>query len=249
MEKFVAPRLTPLQEKDLDFEVDNHGLTAESFEWKDQPSRTKNGRIVPALVHRQTGWYFIFDYPTTDRIKKNFKFLSIRSPGMKNSEDNREDQDWDAVRDFFWDWIDLIKKNLKISNLWNTVNKEKNQLQNALVINGENTSIQQEEFNAISTKLIDIKKGLEEQVNELLKNQETLNNRLDQNAEFFNQQFELLINSARKLGRKDWLLLVYNTFISISVSAGFNDASREAIFRFLIAGFHWLIEILRHLPK
>lgn len=98
------------QAKEISDAIKAKGLDFSQFQWEERESTKTTGLIVSALVHKPTGYYFIFDY-------HNGNHWTVRSPGKGTSLDTQYPGSWEFQQGYYLQWIDYLKKELEFDDL------------------------------------------------------------------------------------------------------------------------------------
>jgi hypothetical protein len=112
-QKEIITRELLLREKqDCEAILQQTGFDLSEFEWRIAQSKFISNYRVACLVFQGRSFYFQFDYQKISHFGKEPIRWSVRSPGYFQVEDGRPDALWEGQRIYFYDWLDLLKKEL-----------------------------------------------------------------------------------------------------------------------------------------
>ncbi len=194
--------------------IQQMGLDASEFEWRTIPNEDLAGFDVYAftcseLVHRPTGFYFLFG-----GYRVRF------SPGSTRKVDHEEHRDsWDIKGRQLALWLGRVKGEHEAPDLWAAVERER-ELGDAAASSIENSRFTADELPKIQQSLGELKAyliaGIQLQAEQ---------------AAFVEHQFRYLEESSRRFGRKDWLMLLYGTLVSMAVAVALPADSASGLLR------------------
>lgn len=221
------------------------GFNPNDFEWQTSSSRVTRNLEVSVLAYKTTAFFFAFDYVKIDYLGKFLNRWSVRSPGWHEPEDGRFEGSWQSQEGYFYDWLDLLKKEIATPDVWSNFASE-NAFHNILPLSEEeNRPFTQEEMRVVSTHL----RQIEQNIIKAISSKHLADSQSEKNVkETIQRQFEYLDNAAQRVGRVDWKNLVSNSIVTIVISAIFAPDARAEVFRLLIDAFDMLLKAKDLLP-
>jgi hypothetical protein len=203
--------------KNLIFEeVRKTALNTPEFEWQEDYSYCTGGNfIVSKLVHKPTGYYFLFDYSS------NHKHWAVFSPGVNQSMQSEYPGDWSGQWGYVLKWLAQLKLELESPDLWGTIAQEKTLTDVVAHSNDSNEKFKPKEIQMIS-----------QQVEEIRQYILTTIPLTEEHKEFTEKSFNYLKDSAKRLGRKDWLLLATGALINIIINTHMTSEQIRQVLRF-----------------
>ena len=207
--------LLPSQKNVLFNAIRNTGLDPGDFYWEEQPSSHYKDTKVSILVHRTSGYFFLFD----NHWRTAEQFIGKFSPGADITVESYASPCFPFSQ--MLEWIGNVKQQIEEPNLWATISDERSLLEAGSTANSENLPFSKEEQIKVGQALDEIKKYL------LMIQQ--LN--LDQQKKV-QRQLDYLRDASERLGRKDWLNILISTILSTAVTIGLTPDSTRDWFRF-----------------
>lgn len=213
----LLPLLTKHQFDPADFKWEPV-ITEESDTFAGAISTNSTRFNASKLVHASTGYYFTFGGYTT-----------VRSPGTtrKLAEDAHK-ENWQTKLAKFGTWLESLHAEVNAPDLWAAVGQER-ALSKAGSSGLENTPFTLPERGQIAVRLNELKEHV-------LTGQQF---QADQ-AEFIEEQFTYLREASERMGRKDWLNVVFAVLIAITVSAAFAPDQAKALLGVAGTLFQWV---------
>jgi hypothetical protein len=205
--------LLQTQINDIALAIKERGLEITDFEWQTVDSQNITGVKVPLLIHKPTRYFTLFDF----RDPKGQLFSLERCPGRDRLSDSREFESWEAARSFAVNWLDFLKKEIEAPDLWKAISHETSLLTAAADVDS-NAPFTAEEQQYIHSQL----QGLREYLLTV--------HRLD--PELVGPQIQYLVESAGRMGRKDWTAILVRIIVNVIVSAGLPPETSREILKF-----------------
>jgi len=173
---------------------------------------------VSKLVHRPSNYYIIFNGINV-----------IYSPGTNRKVEREEHHDdWQRRYSAFRAWLHCLKAELDTHDPWETVGDER-VLSNALSSMNDNRDFDQSERLEISAKLDELKRHLIE------------GRKLDsEQVAFVEDQFRYLRQAADRVGRKDWLVILWATLVNQAITLALTPAQTRELVGSAGTLFHWI---------
>jgi hypothetical protein len=174
---------------------------------------------VSVLTHRPTGHCCIFGAYTVTFC-----------PGTnKKIEDFGHDDKWPKKQFLCRKWLVALKEEVDAPDLWATIGQEKSLSAAAASADLDNRPFTAAEQNLIATKLDEIKAYLLE------------GQQFDaEQANTVEREFAYLKESSRRLGRKDWLNVLYGGLITVIVGVALAPDAARSLLRLAATAFQSL---------
>jgi hypothetical protein len=194
------------------------------FEWQEHElgEDTRRGVMwstASTLFHRPTRYYFNFG-------RAYCKFV----PGTKSKVEIQEHaSDWANRAAYFHLWLCRLREEVDAPDLWATIGQEKALSTAASSADLDNRPFTAAEQNLIAARLDEIK-GF------LLEGQQFDAEQL----EFLDRQFAYLGEASTRMGRKDWLNVLYGGLITVVVGAALAPDAAKSLLRLAAAAFQSL---------
>ena len=199
----------------------HEGLAPSQFEWEERSSKHADNLEVSALIHRPTGYYFLFDfYGSTSEHWAEF------SPASGSPLHSVHAGSWEFQRDYVLAWITFLKREIEAPDLWGAICQEMKLAEATISVDIPNTPFSPEERETILEQLDEIEAHV----------LDTHSLAADQ-AKFLKKQLSYLKESSSRLGRKDWLTLALGAVVSVAISVG-PDIGRNLFQLFITAIRH-----------
>lgn len=186
------------------------GWDVSTFEWSGIKSPNFAPRLSAILKHKTSKYYFIFD--------NHGEFHCQFSPDVEKLKYNGKVGNWSGQVQRFKDWLGFLSREVNTPDLWSELPND-SKLIGSTLDDSDNSK-----FTAREKKLV--LKGLEEIKQYLLDA-----HKLD--PELVEGQLKYLIDSANRLGRKDWKNILISTIFSIIIQGGIAGHSAQEIFHFV----------------
>lgn len=197
------------------------GLNPSEFVWEERASKFINHTMVSVLTHRPTGFYYIFD------IKGGLHWAEY-SPGPEYAIEQILIGSWESQFRYVVKWLDYLKIEIESPDIWGAISQE-SELLDATVSDDDNSPFTKNEKEDIFTGLKEIKQYLIDahQIN----------------AELVESRLKYLEEATDRLGRKDWINILFSIIIGIILNATVSPESAREIFRFISVVFG---EFIKH---
>jgi hypothetical protein len=152
------------------------------------------------------------------------------SPGQHlKTEVQSHDHDWQVKGRHLKSWLQRIKQEHEAPDLWAEIGKER-ALSDAASSMVENQPFTVTEQQQITTALVEIKQYLL-----------TIRDTQVREAEFIEGQFRYLNDSMKRLGRKDWLNILFSTLLSTAFNIALPPENVKGLMQLAAATMHWLV--------
>jgi len=203
--------------------VNEYGPPPTEFQWSEKRQEEWSGAHsatyrVSVLTHRPTGYYCIFGAHTV-----------TVSPGWSRKIQWIGHEDSFGIKeDFCAKWLVLAKAEAETPDLWASIIDEKS-LSKAASSTVDNQPFTLSEQNLIATKLDEIK-------GHILEGQGFA---ADQ-AEFVEERFAYFKESSTRMGRKDWLNVLYGGLITVIVGVALAPDVAKSLLRLAATAFQSL---------
>ncbi|HMH44820.1 MAG TPA: hypothetical protein VK557_15120 [Pyrinomonadaceae bacterium] len=187
------------------------GLEPSDFEWQ-----TVKGYVttyqVSELVHRSSGYYFMFD-------NAGDRFFSKWSPGKETLSQTLEAGSWLAQCKLVAAWLSYLKRETHSPDLWEQISTEARVLESAASSDSTNDSFTADEKAYIVQGIQEIKQFL------------LTAHKVD--PELVEARLNYLIESSERVGRKDWINLLISVLVGIVINAALPPETTRELFRFV----------------
>lgn len=207
----------------------HEGLDPKEFLWEERQSGKTLNLQVSALIHRPTGFYFVFDF-------HKGQHYTVRSPGETSAFDTQFPGSWVYQRGYLIEWINSVKREYEALDLWAAVTSERQFFVAAAESQeGGPFDVQEQEF--IRTRVNEIR--------EYLVSTHSLN---EHHQEYVERQLDYLVAAAKRQPRRDWLHLAIGVLVSIVIQLGLSSSAASEFFRFASNAFSELFGGTKLLP-
>lgn len=216
------------------------GLTPAEFEWSAPPDPASQSPSFsdifhtqwPKITHTPTGCYFSFG---SSSVSNNQFYIKYFPSAEQFAETQIEtDGSWSNTIRIFEIWLGIVLREHTEPDLWSTTDNK------ALIAEEltefENSSFSLDEQVRISKAIVELKSFL------LSTRQHS-----SEQIQFIEERLNHLDESAKRLGRKDWITLAMGTLTNIVVGVALApDAARELVrnagllLGWIVGGVHFL---------
>ncbi len=208
------------------------GLDPSSFELVEQDSLITPNLLVPAVVHKPTGYYCRFDGDA------NHLYDVRWSPAAQSMVGNLNVSKWDnnqivIVRS----WLVYLKREIEVPDFWASLAQETQLIEAASSSETGNTLFTSDEQVYISNQLREIE-------NFLL----TSHNLNKEQAEFVRNRLNYLEAASKRIGRVDWVNALVGVVFSVLVSAAFAPDEARNLLHFVTNALGQLLKSFPALP-
>jgi hypothetical protein len=216
--------LTKLQKNRILQVILEYGPPPGDFQWTEREQKehylaSLRPYIVSVLTHHPTGYFCIFGAHE----------ITV-SPGIsKKIQDVFHEDDWRKKENACGKWLVLVKSEVDAPDLWATIGQEKALSTAASSPDLDNRPFTAAEQNLIATKLDEIKAYL-------LEGQQFA----AEQAEFVKERFEYFEESSKRMGRKDWLNVLYGGLITLVVGVALAPDAAKDLLRLAATAFQSL---------
>ena len=182
------------------------GLIPSEFSWATSSSESFPDHSVSRITHFPTGYFLSFD-----RSSRWHQMYFSGSPGRNEISFSRygtEKELWsDDTKIIVQEWLNNLKKEIDAPDLWKLAHEENNLLDSVgRTSTLENTPFLEDEQLLISLKILEIRN--------FLINTQDLNVHHQQTVK---KQLEYLVESSKRLGRKDWMNIGIGALFSLAM--------------------------------
>lgn len=208
------------------------GFMPSEFEWRARPSGFQEDTTVPLLLHKQTGFYFVFD------MNAGKMRICLASPhkGVAGEGYIQSVEKWEALLRIFSTWLEDVKREQTEPDLWRTTSTERLLIAPRLD-DLENSPFDEPERARISLAIEEMRQFLR-----------LTGHYTKEQMAFIDSRLNHLEESSHRLGRKDWITLAMGTLTNIVVGVALApDAAREFVrtasnlFGWITSGLHLLL--------
>jgi len=208
--------------------IKKENLNPNDFEWTESNSSQTKDLFVSALIHKPSGYYYIFDY------QNNSHWCSF-SPGSDKVIDNSYPGDWTHQYNNFINWLKYLIRETTSPDLWKNMILENNNISYANIPNDIKFSINEHEQIKMFTQkfLTDFNK---------LIGQNNLNN------EIIVSKLKYLEESSQRQGKQDWVYTAIGVFFTIITAYGTQEHAK-LIFNMLYSFISQLVNEFPNLSK
>jgi len=194
--------------------IEKRSLDASQFVWEDRESTRRQDRVVSALVHRPTGYYFLFDFIDQEHWAE-------RSPGSDSPLDTKYPKVWGNQRVYVYEWLGYLKREIEAPDLWAEISQETELAEAVVSTEIGNTPFTEGEQQLIAERL--------EEIGKFLATTQTLS---DEQAQFVKKRLNYLADAASRLGRQDWLHTTIGVLFTIITGVALAPNQARELFRF-----------------
>ena len=217
-------RLLNKQKNDVFERVKQGGLDPLGFEWVDR----KNAHNVQYSVLRlrsEPSFYFDFDY--TDHFRPHC------SPWHDRREVRLSTASWIEVLNYVNAWIQSLKNELNTPDPWNALSDYTEISGVRVAPNSVNTQFTVPEAEKVAHAIEDIRKLLLNHVGSATAQ-----------AAAVNDQLNSLLESSKKMGRKDWFNLAIGALITLAMNIALPPEITKQAFEILKASLTGIVHLL-----
>jgi hypothetical protein len=199
--------------------VRKNDLDPTNFSWEKIKSLRDPSITVNQLNHIQSDFFFTFDY----------SFQSTFSPGEQTLVEQRTNENWNGQINQFSKWVGFFRREYEAPDLWKLLETE-TELPEATQ-KEDNQPFSDKEKQEISSALEEVKKYLTDVQG------------ID--LTLVEPRIKYLEDAKDRLGRKDWINILYSTIMTIVIASTTTPDSATEILRFVGAIFR---QIFANLP-
>lgn len=202
------------------------GLDPKEFEWHKVQGTPRNS-IVSELRHKETGYYFRFDYSTTfdQPVTGRYAKFSPSKGGRSGSQRSTIDQPLVMFRH----WVECLKRELDAPDLWAMLAEETARLQALATVEGENQPFTPDELPVVLTRLEELKGQME-----------AASDKSDETLKLIEQRFDFLEEQAKIAGRTSFFLMLLGSILGHLLSS---SLSGEQVRAFIQASMRIMMEL------
>lgn len=206
--------------------VQSVGFAPSAFEWTQRSSSVRSSlENMSCLVHRPSGFYFLFDITARDTHYCSF------SPGLDREFEERHPGDWDGQLQCVSDWLRYVKREVEAPDLWSVLGQQADAMLGDLpAALDSNEQFSPDEVGRIAEALREVKSYMAATY-ELTSDQTVdLSDRLD-----------YLESAASRLGRKDWINLAFGVLTNLAIAAAFNPDAARGLLHIAAQALRWVV--------
>lgn len=222
------------QKNELFIRLQNRGFNLSSFEPTQFAGlKQKNLQHAFQIKHSESGYYFTVE-EVDGRNEPTFYYEYY--PSEKNMRVNNLTvglNSFESVLPYFEKWMEFIKKELEIIDLWELNGKMRTALEE-ITSYSDNSPIKPDEIEKTTEVLEEFGKYLKVTIP---KNDE---NESDVQLQQIQSNVAFLINALPRFGRKDYLVLVLSFFINIISTLTVSETTAKGIMEFARAVYNIL---------
>lgn len=208
------------------------GLPHTSFDWIDGEFSDSNEKF-DVLVYKDSSYYFQFAISSD-----NFQWK--RSPGISRLIENGGTDvfsAWDSMIGAASKWLESLKIEVSDPDLWENLPETSDSLWQASESDINDSMFTVEERKTIVQGIQEIREFAIETGMEAAE------------IKLLDGKLDYLVESSSKLSRKDWILVVSGTLLSIATSQTFDSSAAKAIFEIAGKAFNQLYQGMLLLPQ
>jgi len=209
----------------------SRNIDPDGFEWREVLSELGLPITIAALFHIPTGYYYRFEVDSQSHL------WAIRSPGANIKRQIERTGNWPTQMKIVEQWLDMMKREIEEPDFWETIRSQSSLLEAGSNEVTENTSFSKEEQARIAQDLSEIKEFLFTTI-QIREEQKT----------FVEQRLRYLLEASNRLGRKDWLNILFSGLISIIIGLALAPDKSADLLRFSAQVFHWLVRTPHFFP-
>ena len=222
-------RLLKTQRNEV-FEVIKHvELDPSSFYWEARAAKSESYEILNFKDH--------FSYFGFLIIKKNFRWEYRPGEVYEIETGGDRSTDWSDILVSVYKWLTNIKNEIDEPDLWANLANTSDSLWDSTNPINENSHFSDSE------QLI-IQGGIKEIRSFILKTNTT-----DEEMRLVGNKLDYLIESSKKVGRKDWILMLTGTLLSIATSLALGPATVKSLSDIVGNVFRELYQGLLLIPR
>lgn len=219
--------LTPLQKNAVLEAIKKARLDRREFDWSSVATQSQAiGRglepfMVPVLLHRPTGFAFLFD------VDRNGSHQAIYRPGPQGPTYHADTHVWSEQLSHVGLWLNDVRENHLAPDLWAALETQQDLIASLSQDDADDNS----PFTAPERELIAQQlRELKEQIAQGFELQGAALNQLEERVEY-------LIDATARLGRFDWKQALLSQLLSLIVLALLPPEALAAIVQYLTGGF------------
>lgn len=179
------------------------------------------------LRHRSTGYYFTFG-----------SYSLFFSPGFQRKSETKQHNDsWETKEFQLGQWLKRIKAEVETPDLWAAIG-EGRVLSDAASSSLENRPFTPGEQSTIKAALEELRQYLV--INPVAR---------DDHSKFVEQQLRYLDESSKRLGRKDWVNILFSTLISLALTLALPPERANGLLRLAGTLLHQLWDGMQRLVQ
>jgi hypothetical protein len=221
------------QRADLHQVLRENDFDRNDFEIVPSTARAASHESGEQIRLKGTDYYFSI-YPNKSEYSNAEKFWVEFSPGNDQIHEYDLCADWNFVCYAFVKYLSFLRREINTSDPWGDADTFSDTLKSLPHTADANAPVSELERKAIWKALGIIQGTLLEHVRGS-----------EEKAEFIGQHFKALHEAATKLGRKDYLMLLYTTIIGIATTMGVSSHSWAELLQPLTQAVGNILKLLR----
>jgi len=210
--------------------VKESGLNPKDFVWLERKSNNLSTPMVTSIRHNPTGHYLTFDR----YLKGSTYYMDLHgTPGNSTYAFDRsrfQFHQWPQILDDTKAWVSFLSREIATPDFWENIRQEKQLFVAATSSDFENTLFSTDEQSYISSHLKEIHQFL-------LATQPGDQDHQD----FVESRLKYLEDSAKRLGRKDWLGYGLTILLAIVMELGLSNIPTNELFQLFKTSFQKLL--------
>jgi hypothetical protein len=205
------------------------GFDVSEFVWRERDGTMVADVRVSELVHRSSGYYFIFDWHDRGLPGSRLVQWAEFSPGEDAVVEQQFPGSWDGQLGYLGKWLLYLRRELEAPDLWNSITQQAAVIGAVSDTETPNTPFTPDERKYIADSLEDIS------------HQITAECRLSEyQAGQLEAQVAYLVDSTERSGRRDWTLMALGVVVNVMLMGTIPpDAGRQM--------FHLLSQVFQQL--
>lgn len=199
-----------------------NNIEPKDFQWTIEPSRLLDCE-ANKIYDKNTSYYFIFDF--SGKMAESgirYPYYVEYYPNKFGRKTDIHILNWESTLTAFKDWIKIIKKEIEAEDPWYIFSADKEQFA------GPFDDLDNEPFNENDQKVI---LSRIKEIENYLSNFDEIS---EDNMIIINKQLDYLIDSSKRMGRKDWYLVAYGTIFTLLAGLALPPAISHKIFNFIV---------------
>lgn len=208
------------------------GLNHKDFDWSEGDFTDADGQF-DVLTYKDSDYYFqfkIYDKSFSWSYSPGTSLLDVSGGGTII-------EDWNDMHEAAEIWMESIKKDINEPDLWANLPETSDSLWQSTVSEYENSRFTNDEHTIIVQGV--------QKIREFVIEFGIANNEI----KLLDNKLDYLVESSKKLGRKDWILVAWGTLLSVITSLALDSNSAKTIFEIAGKAFNDLYQGMLLLPQ
>ncbi len=221
------------QRNEVFLSVKQSGFDPDAFDWRtwDVESRTEI-HATDVLLHMETEYYIQFD------LAAEGQQLCRLSPGSGAIIETSIPGSWDLQMEYVRSWLTNLKREITAPDLWESLSTESSLSAAASDSLDANAPFTSEERKNVQSSLAEIRSLI-------ISSQEMT----DEAIAGIDRKMTYLLESAERLGRKDWLNVAFSVVVNIITAAAMPPEAARNILNVAGVVLGWVLGGSPFLPK